>query len=102
MDFTQFSFAELRSQEANIKKELERRAHLEIAIAREKIQAIAQTAGISLKSLLGSSTRKKNGPPTVKYRHPENATQQWMGRGRQPKWVKEWLDSGKSLELLHV
>jgi DNA-binding protein H-NS len=38
----------------------------------------------------------------MKYRNLDNNAQQWTGRGRQPKWVKEWLDSGKSLDLLGV
>jgi DNA-binding protein H-NS len=38
----------------------------------------------------------------VRYRHPDNADNQWTGRGRQPKWVKEWVESGKSLDKLRV
>jgi DNA-binding protein H-NS len=38
----------------------------------------------------------------VRYRHPDNASQQWTGRGRQPKWVKEWVEGGKSLDKLRV
>ncbi|MBA4095048.1 MAG: histidinol phosphate phosphatase, partial [Candidatus Accumulibacter sp.] len=26
----------------------------------------------------------------------------WTGRGRQPKWVKEWVEGGKSLDKLRV
>jgi hypothetical protein len=37
-----------------------------------------------------------------RYRHPDNASQQWTGRGRQPKWVKEWVEGGKSLDKLRV
>jgi ParB/RepB/Spo0J family partition protein len=39
---------------------------------------------------------------TVRYRHPNNPAQAWTGRGRQPKWVSEWVASGKSLDALQV
>jgi DNA-binding protein H-NS len=34
----------------------------------------------------------------AKYINPENPTQTWSGRGHQPKWVKEALAKGKTLE----
>ena len=37
----------------------------------------------------------------VRYRHP-NLTQTWTGRGRAPKWVRDWIDAGKTLESLQV
>jgi DNA-binding protein H-NS len=65
--------------------------------------AIAQSVGMPLKDLLAASGRSgKGGSVAVRYRHPDNASQQWTGRGRQPKWVKEWVDSGKSLDKLRV
>jgi DNA-binding protein H-NS len=33
----------------------------------------------------------------VQYRNPQDASQEWTGRGRQPGWVKEFLASGKNL-----
>jgi len=48
----------------------------------------------------GSST--KGNTVAVRFRHPDNETQQWTGRGRQPKWVKEWVEGGKSLDKLRV
>ncbi|WP_230414471.1 H-NS histone family protein [Collimonas silvisoli] len=38
----------------------------------------------------------------VRYRHPSDASLQWTGRGRQPKWVQEWVSAGKALEELRV
>lgn len=102
MDLTNLTLAELRSLEANTTKELGKREQQDVAIAREKIQAIAQSVGISLKDLMAGGTRKKSGPASVKYQNPDNTDQQWTGRGRQPKWVKEWVESGKSLDLVRV
>lgn len=32
-------------------------------------------------------------PVSAKYRHPDNPELQWTGRGRSPKWVKEWAEA---------
>lgn len=41
----------------------------------------------------------KNAP---KYRHPENPNKTWSGRGRQPTWYKEAIDSGREPEELAI
>jgi ParB/RepB/Spo0J family partition protein len=38
----------------------------------------------------------------VRYRNPNSPSQAWTGRGKQPKWVSEWVQSGKSLDALLV
>lgn len=40
--------------------------------------------------------------PTVRYRNPDDPAQTWTGRGKQPKWVSDWVASGKSLDGLQV
>lgn len=42
------------------------------------------------------------GRPEVAYRNPENYNQAWTGRGKPPRWITEWIESGKSLESLRV
>lgn len=50
----------------------------------------------------GSGIRVKTGTVAVQYLNLNDASQQWTGSGRQPKWVKEWIESGKSLDLVRV
>lgn len=103
VDLSKFSAAELRGLQEEIKQALKSREQEERTKAREQIMAIAQSAGIPLKDLLGGATRSSKGSTVaVRYRHPSNGGQQWTGRGRQPGWVKEWVDSGKSLDDLRV
>lgn len=101
MDLSKLSGAELRALQDQVTKQLKVASQQDITKAREEIQAIAQRAGISLHELL-KGTAKKSGKVAVQYRNPANADQQWTGRGRQPKWVKEWLDAGKALNTLRV
>ena len=37
-----------------------------------------------------------------KYCNPEHPEQTWSGRGRQPRWVRELLATGKSLDDLTI
>ena len=37
-----------------------------------------------------------------KFRNPEPPHQTWSGRGRQPRWVRELLAAGKSLDDLRI
>ncbi|MGZ3184507.1 MAG: H-NS histone family protein [Telluria sp.] len=102
MDLSNMSLGDLRKLQDQIKLEMKRREHQEVAKAREQIMAIAQSVGMPLKDLLASNRGGKGSTVAVRYRHPDNADQQWTGRGRQPKWVKDWVDSGKSIDQLRV
>jgi DNA-binding protein H-NS len=94
MDLSNLSVGDLRNLQDQIKQEMKKREHQEVAKAREQILAIAH--------LIGTGIRAKTGTVAVRFRHPDNSSQQWTGRGRQPKWVKEWVEGGKSIDKLRV
>lgn len=101
MDLSNMSLGDLRNLQDQIKQEMKKREQQEVQKAREQIMAIAQSVGVPLKDLI-SATRGKTGSVAVRYRNPNDASQQWTGRGRQPKWVKEWVEGGKPLDKLRV
>lgn len=103
-DFSNYSLSQLQTLEVQIAEELKKRHFLSISQAREQILHIAQSAGLSVKELLSGkpSNASKGQPASVKYRHPDDPTLQWSGRGRQPGWVKAWTSSGKKLEETKV
>ncbi|MGR3495700.1 H-NS family nucleoid-associated regulatory protein [Citreimonas sp.] len=82
-------------------KSLETRRKAEAKRAAEKA---AQEYGFSLDDVIGGGSAKgaKGSKGAPKYAHPENPEKTWTGRGRQPNWVKEWLESGKSLDDLKI
>jgi DNA-binding protein H-NS len=104
IDLSQHTLADLRKLQEQIKEEMKSREAQEIQKAREQILAIAQGVGRSVQDLLASSgkTAKKTGTVAVRFQHPENQSQKWTGRGRQPKWVKEWIEGGQPIEKLRV
>ena len=103
-DLSKYSIAQLRALEAKVIDELKTQHFLSISKAREQILHIARNAGMSEKELFSIRTPKtpKQNAVKVKYRNPDDPTQQWSGRGRQPAWVKAWIASGKSVEDARV
>lgn len=99
-DLSKYSLAQLRALEVQVIDELKTQHFLSISKAREQILHIARNAGLSEKQLRAIKVDKapNKGKGQVKYRNPEDPTQQWSGRGRQPAWVKAWAASGRSLE----
>ena len=58
-------------------------------------------AGKGAGSAKSKPRRMKTGAkPKPKYRSPENRKDTWSGRGRMPRWAREWVESGKALDEL--
>lgn len=104
MDLSNLSISELKNLQGQIAQEITRKQGVEVSKAREQILAIAQSVGMPLKELIGKAPKvsKAGGTVAVRFRDPADASHQWTGRGRQPKWVKEWVEGGKSLNDLRV
>lgn len=103
MDLSNMSIGELRSLQDRAAQEIRARQNQEVVKAREQILAIAQSVGVPLDDLIRlAKVAKVSKKATVQYRHPENESLEWTGRGRQPHWVKAWVDAGKPIEALKV
>jgi DNA-binding protein H-NS len=102
-NLSSLSSAELRTLQEQLKQELKQRESHDLAKAREEILAIAKSVGLPLQELLASGApRAKTGSVAPRYRNPADTSQLWTGRGRQPKWVKDWLEAGKDIAGLKV
>lgn len=71
-------------------------------------RSVAGKRGVSTpgaaKATRSPATKKKGtrAKPQPKYCSPTDRALTWTGRGRTPRWVKEWVDSGKSLDDLLI
>ncbi|MGE5386101.1 MAG: H-NS family nucleoid-associated regulatory protein [Betaproteobacteria bacterium] len=103
MDLSNLTVAQLRELQQQIPAEMKRReAHEKVAVLKE-LKAFAEARGYSLEQLLAKENKTPvRGKVKVKYAHPDDAKLVWTGRGRKPKWVEQWLSSGKPLEGLLV
>jgi DNA-binding protein H-NS len=74
---------------------------------RAEIEEMLSAEGYSVADVFGpvSSAKKTNSvnpKAPAKYRHPENPSITWSGRGRQPGWYKDALANGKSADDLLI
>jgi DNA-binding protein H-NS len=75
--------SELRSQVDRLM--VEQQASERTAL-RQKMAELAETAGLSLDTVLGKGRRGK-GSVAPKYRDPKNPENTLTGRGRMPRWM---------------
>jgi DNA-binding protein H-NS len=95
------SVAELLDLQKAIPAELEARQKEERQKLVSEFRDKAKALGINLEDLVGGGKAKaKVAKVAPKYIHPANASLTWTGRGKRPRWVSEWLDSGKTLDQL--
>ena len=72
------------------------------AEARAMAEKAVKDYGFSLEELVGSTKARGRTKSAPRYRHPENASITWTGRGRKPGWVISHLESGGKVEDLAV
>ncbi len=101
VDLSTLSISELNDLKKEIAVELELRQHGERQKLLDEFREKAKSLGMSLEELMGSAKgRAKKAKGVAKYANPADRSQTWTGKGKRPRWVHEWLDSGKSLEEL--
>lgn len=98
------SIAELKTLQDEISVEVESRQKEERQKLLQEFRDKAKSLGVSLEELMSGQKGKarSSGKVAAKYVHPADSSLTWTGRGKRPRWVAEWLDSGKSLDDLKV
>jgi DNA-binding protein H-NS len=61
-----------------------------------ELEAVSQKHGYKLADLAGGKKAKVASP--AKYKHLEDSSLTWTGRGRRPNWIRDGLSAGKSLD----
>jgi DNA-binding protein H-NS len=85
--------------------ELEIRVRRAIAVARErdkseakqKVENMLKGMGLSFGDVFGGRGGGKGGKVAPKYRNPDNPSETWTGRGRQPRWLAEKTKKGAKI-----
>lgn len=106
MELSSLSVAQLRDLQQQIPAELKRREAQEKEVILNEVRAFAKARGYTVEDLLARDAKIKSVSGVkkvkVKYRHPQDASLEWTGRGRTPKWVEAWVANGGSLDNLLV
>lgn len=90
------SLEELKKLQKDVTKAIEGFQDRQRQEALMAVEAKAREMGFSLVELTSGATRKAKPASPPKYRHPENPSVTWSGRGRQPDWIKEAVAAGAS------
>lgn len=85
---------------------IEQKQRAKIDDAYVQLLKIAESVNMSLTELVEygvshvKTTEKRSVAP--RYANPANAAQTWTGRGKQPRWVVDALESGKKIDDLLI
>ena len=77
----------IAQRQAEVRKDLLRKASV-----------MAAKHGLTLEELMKGGRKRS----TVKYVNPDDPMQTWSGVGSRPKWVRELLAAGRTLEELRI
>lgn len=97
MELNTLSLDELKKLKRDVEKAITSFEERRLLDARKKLEDYAKEIGVDFGEITGMKKAAKSVNPP-KYRHPENPSLTWTGRGRKPGWVVEALAAGKSLE----
>jgi DNA-binding protein H-NS len=100
------SLSELLAQKAALEQQIVEVQRQERAQAISQVRALMTEYGLTLADLgprPAAAPRRTagNGKVAAKYRHPGTGNT-WSGRGLQPRWLKEALAGGASLDQFRV
>ncbi|WP_299043698.1 H-NS histone family protein [uncultured Tateyamaria sp.] len=95
---------ELEALRADIDEAIVQRRKSEKQDALAAAQKAAAEFGFSLDELTGKKGGRgtKSSSAEPKYMNPENPTQTWTGKGRQPNWFKTAIDAGTPAEQMEI
>ena len=101
LTLTNLSTEDIVELEKQLAVEKKKRVRDRIRLARAAAREAIKPYGVSLNELLKGAvgTRGKAAPI---YRNPRNPKQTWSKRGRQPKWVNEYIAGGGKLEDMRI
>lgn len=107
MDLSKLSLAELQQLVKDLPAEIKRRQESERAAVIAEMRTLAVNRGFNFDDLVGGAAsptpgKKTRKPVAMKYRHPQDSSLTWTGRGRKPAWVAQWVAGGKALKDLAV
>lgn len=116
INLNSMSVTELKALGKRVEKAIERHEAKKKTKALAALKAKAKELGFSLNDLVGGSSKAakasdaapkkkssaKKAKAKVAYRHPDDASKTWAGRGPRPAWLRDELAAGKALESFKV
>ena len=107
IDLNSMSRKELEKLRKDVDAALRKVESRELKMAHDAAAKAAADYGYSLSDFanMTGATKKGGGAKSVsapKYRNPEDPTQTWTGKGRQPEWYKTGMAKGTDPQTLEI
>lgn len=107
IDISALSIPQLEDLAVRVQDEIQAKRGQARRALLSDMERIAKEAGISLRDLFDEAAddkkpAKARKPVAPKYRNPNDHSQTWSGRGRQPLWLVTLLAEGKVLKDLEI
>lgn len=102
IDVSSLSVSQLEALAIQVQEEIARKKAQAKKSLIADMEKLAREAGVSLSELFeltaDKALAKAKYSVAAKYRNPNNASQTWSGRGRQPLWLAALIAEGKTLQ----
>lgn len=99
LNLDKMSLKDLQVLQGEVAAAIESKKVEEREALRAEIASMAATRGFSIQDLVGGKRAGgKLGKVAPKYRNPENPSETWTGRGRQPRWLAAMVKKGAKVE----
>jgi DNA-binding protein H-NS len=98
IDLSKLSLEELEALAKDIQTEVVTRREAERERVLAQMRELAAGLGLTLEEVVRLERGKGVTGVQVKYRHPNDPSLTWSGRGKRPAWLTEALAAGKSLD----
>ena len=97
------SLTELVDLEARVAERIKDKKQEEKTRLLNEFRRMAQENGFDLNELLSSKVKGgKRSRLAPQYQHPSDPLLTWSGRGPRPKWLREAMERGQSIESFKI
>jgi DNA-binding protein H-NS len=102
IDLNELDLSELKKLQKDVEKAINEYQDRKMTEARQRLEAEARAMGFTLSEVVEGKRKANASKSPPKYRHPEDSSVTWTGRGRKPAWVIEHLNAGRDMEELEL
>jgi len=102
IDLSTMSHKQLEQHLEDVKMAIKNAYERDRVEARKAAEKAAAEYGFSLDEVSGGAKKGKAAKASAKYANPEDPSQTWTGKGRQPNWFRDLIASGTDPETLEL
>ena len=111
IDLKQMSRKELEKLGRNVEKALDKLQKQDLKKVRLEMEKLAAAHGVSVQDVMagkstGKAPSKSASKPKIKadakFANPDDPSQTWTGKGRQPNWYRSAINAGKSPDSMAI